>query len=277
MGLRISTNVPSINAQRSLATSQINIGKSFAQLASGSRITKAADDAAGLSISEGFKSQIRSYKAASRNAEDGMSLLQVAEGGLTETANIMTRMRELAIQASSDTVSDVERGYINFEIQQLVAETDRIAQATRFGNTNLLDGSAQMFDFQVDTRNDDFRDRISFDPGQLNATSSNLGVDGVDFSSKDGARDALEKLDSATTQINGYRATLGAVQNRLQATSANLATAHEALSAANARIRDADIADSTSELTRNNVLLNASTSVLSQANATPMLALKLIG
>ncbi len=277
MGLRISTNLPSINAQRHLAGNQINISKASAQLASGSRITKAADDAAGLSISEGFKSQIRSYKAASRNAEDAVSLLQVAEGGLSETANIMTRMRELAIQAASDTVSDVERGYINYEVKQLVAEADRIAQSTRFGHSNLLDGTAQVFDFQVDTGDDDFKDRISFDGGQLNATVSNLGVDGVDFTSKGGARDALVKLDSATNQINGFRATIGAVQNRLQSTQANLATAHESLSAANSRLRDADIADSSAELTKSGILLNASTMVLAQANQHPALALKLVG
>lgn len=277
MGLRISTNVSSINAQRNLADSQRAISKSFAQLASGSRITKAADDAAGLSISENFKSQIRSFKAASRNAEDAQSLLQVAEGGLNETSNIIVRMRELAIQAASDTVSDKERQYINYEVRQLSQEAERIAQSTRFGNNSLLNGSAQTFDFQVDNRNDPFKDRISFDASQLNSTISNLGIAGLDYSTKEGARNALDKLDPAQQQVNGYRATIGAVQNRLISTSTNLGISLESLSAANARIRDADIAESTAELTRNNVLLNASTMILQQANQTPALALKLLG
>ncbi len=277
MGLRVSTNLPSINAQRTLGDTQRAIGKSYAQLSSGSRITKAADDAAGLSISEGFKAQIRSFKAASRNAEDAQSMLQVAEGGLNEGSNIITRLRELAIQAASDTVSDQERKYINFEVKQLSEEAQRIAVSTRFGNNALLDGTATSFDFQVDNRNDPFRDRISFDPSQLNATTSNLGIDGLDYTHKDGAREALEKLDSAQQQLNGYRATIGAVQNRLISTSTNLGVSIESLSAANSRIRDADIAESSSELVRNNVLLNASTMVLQQANQVPAIALKLIG
>lgn len=277
MGMRITTNVPSLNAQRTLASSQRNIQNSMNQLASGSRINKAADDAAGLAISENLKGQIRSYGQASRNANDGISMVQVAEGGLTEIGNIVTRIRELGIQASSDTVGDKERTYLNMEVGQLKSELDRIAQTTRFGTTNLLDGTAPKFDIQVGIFNDEFQDRISFDSSEINATLGTLGLDGVDLSSKSAAQESLSALDEAQSTIAGYRANLGALQNRFQSTVDNLAIQNENLSAANSRIRDTDMALASSEATRNQVLLNASTSVLSQANAQPQLALKLIG
>ncbi len=276
MGLRISTNMPSINAQRSLAGSQREINKAFSQLSSGSRITKAADDAAGLAVSESLQSQIKSFKMASRNAEDGMSLVQVAEGGLGEISNILTRLRELGVQAASDTIGDRERGFLNLETQQLKQEMDRIAQSTRFGTTQLLDGTGGTYDLQIDINNDAEKDRISFDSSVLNARVSNLGVDDVDYATKEGAQSALESIDVAQVQINGYRANLGAIQNRLISTQSNLGSATENLSAANSRIRDADIAQSTSELTKNNILLQASTSVLQQANNAPATALKLL-
>jgi len=277
MGMRVTTNVASINAQRTLATTQREIGKSFAQLSSGSRITKAADDAAGLAISENLKSQIRSFSQASRNANDGISMIQVAEGGLGEISNILTRLRELGIQAASDTVGERERGFINKEVDQLKAEAQRIAKTTRFGATNLLDGSGEKFDIQVGIYNDDFEDRVSFDPSELDATSANLGIEGLDFAQKDGAQSALTVLDNAQGLVAGFRANIGALQNRFFSTVENLGVQHENLSAANSRIRDADIAQSTAEAARNGILLNASTSVLSQANANPQLALKLIG
>ncbi|HEX4926356.1 MAG TPA: flagellin [Bdellovibrionales bacterium] len=277
MGLRITTNVPSINAQKSMALSQREISKSFAQLASGSRITKAADDAAGLSISESLKSQIRGYGAAKRNAMDAMSLVQVSEGGLGEISNILTRLRELGVQAASDTVGDRERGFINTEVQQLKNEMQRIAQATRFGDTRLLDGSGGTFDFQVDINNDAFTDRISFDATAQNAQISELGVDGLDYSVKDGAQEALGIVDAAQRRVNEFRANLGAIQNRLISTQDNLAVFEENLSAANSRLRDADIAHSTAELAKNNVLLNASTSILAQTNMYPNVAMKLLG
>lgn len=277
MGMRISTNVSSINAQRTLTNSQREISKSMAQLSSGSRITKAADDAAGLGISEMLKSQIRSYSQASRNANDAISMVQVAEGGLGEISNILTRMRELGIQAASDTVGDKERSYLNLEVGQLKEEIQRIAKTTRFGTTNLLDGTGSNFEIQVGINNDSFDDRISFDSSSLNATAANLSVDGVDFSTKSGAQDALMIVDDAQSTVASYRANVGALQNRFQSTIENLGVQHENLAAANSRIRDADIATSTAEMARNQVLLNASTSVLAQANQTPSLALKLIG
>lgn len=276
MGLRIATNVPSIAAQRSLSGASREIAKSMGQLSSGSRITKAADDAAGLSISENLKSHIRGYGQASRNANDGISLVQTAEGGLGEISNILTRFRELGVQAASDTVGDKERGFIDREVQQLKAEADRIAKSTRFGDTMLLDGSAGKFDFQVDIGNDDFKDRISFDASENVATVDNLGVADLDFSTKEGAQSALEILDASQQQVNGFRANLGAIQNRLVSTTDNIGVAVENLSAANSRIRDTDIAASAADSTRNQILLQASTGVLAQANQAPQQALRLL-
>lgn len=277
MGMRISTNVASINAQRSMSGAQRDISKSFAQLSSGSRITKAADDAAGLSISEGLKSSSRSIQQAIRNSNDGISMVQVAEGGLNEISNIMTRLRELGIQAASDTVGERERGFINNEVKQLVSEADRISKTTRFGGVNLIDGTGVKFDFQVGINNNSDLDRISYDAENTNATVDNLGIAGLDFSSKEGAQDALGILDEAQVRTNGFRSDLGALQNRLTSTVDNLAVSHENIAAANSRIRDTDVASASAELTRNNILLNASVSTLAQANAAPQMALKLIG
>ena len=277
MGLRIATNVPSITAQRSLTTAQRDIGTSFAQLSSGSRITKAADDAAGLSISENLKSTIRGFRQAQRNAQDGMSMVQVAEGGLGEISNILTRLRELGVQAASDNISDKERSFVNKEVLQLRDEIDRIAFSSRFGSVKLLDGSGGVFQFQVDINNNDDVDRISFDSSQQVATTEALGVKEFDFGTAEGARGALETIETAQQQVNGYRANLGAIQNRLISTTENLGVGIENFSAANSRVRDADIANSSAELTRNTILLNASTAVLAQANQAPASALKLIG
>ena len=277
MGLRIATNVASINAQRHIDSSQRAINKSYAELASGERITKAADDAAGLAISENLKTRLRGQEQAKRNALNGMSLVQVAEGGLNEISNIMTRLRELGVQAASDTVGENERRFIDKEVQQLKNEAQRIAETTQWGDVKLLDGTGEQYDFQIGIFNDDFQDRITFDSSQLDANLSTLGVDGLDFSDKGSAQEALGVIEDAQLQINGYRANLGAIQNRLISTQNNLAIAHENLSAANSRIRDADIAEASARLTKNNILLNATTSILSQANQAPSMALKLVG
>lgn len=277
MGMRITTNIASLNAQRTLIHSQQAIQKSMAQLSSGSRITKAADDAAGLAISENLKSQIRSFAQASRNANDAISMVQVAEGGLGEISNILTRMRELGIQAASDTLGDKERAFLDLEVQQLKSELQRISQTTRFGSTNLLDGTGKTFDIQVGIYNNPEQDRISFDASTIKATLDELGLASVAYDSKEGAQEALQIVDDAQSKIASFRAHLGALQNRFQSTIDNLGVQHENLSAANSRIRDADIAASTAEASRNQILLQASTSVLAQANQQPMLALKMIG
>jgi flagellin len=276
MGMRVSTNIASINAQRNMVGAQREIQRSMAQLSSGSRITKASDDAAGLAISEGLKSQTRSLSQAQRNANDGISMIQVAEGGLNEISSIMTRLRELGIQAASDTVGDRERGFVNKEVVNLVAEADRISKTTRFGGTNLLDGTGSKFDFQVGINNHAAQDRITFHADQANATADNLGIAGLDFSTKDGAQQALTIIDNAQAVANGFRAGMGALQNRLQSTVDNLGVSFENLSAANSRIRDTDIAASSAEQTRNSILLNAAVSTMAQANQMPQLAMKLI-
>lgn len=267
MGMRVSTNIAAINSQRNLAGAQRVMNKSMGQLASGSRINIAADDAAGLAISERLKSQIRSARQANRNANDGISMIQTAEGGLNEIGNMVTRLRELAIQAASDTVSGTERDFINKEVQQLKSEINRIAQTTKWGTTNLLDGSTPKFDFQVGLFNNESEDRITFDSSENVATLDALGIDGLDYTSKEGAQEALASLDVAQNTINGYRANLGALQNRLTSTIDNLAVQEENLSAANSRIRDTDVAMASSEMVRNQILLQAGTSTLAQANA----------
>lgn len=277
MGMRVTTNLAAINAQRNLVGSQRAINDSMAKLSSGSRINKAADDAAGLAISEGLKAQIRSAAQAQRNANDGISLVQTAEGGLNEIGNIVVRLRELGIQAASDTVGEKERGMLNQEVQQLKEEMQRIASVTTWGTTKLLDGTAGKFDFQVGVFNNAEEDRISFDAGANNASLDSLGLSGVDFTSKEGAQSALAMLDDAQTKISSSRANLGALQNRLTSTVDNLGVAQENMSAANSRIRDTDVAAASSEMTRNNILLQAGTSTLAQANQSNQLALKLIG
>ncbi len=277
MALTISTNLASINAQNSLSRSQRNIDKSFAQLASGKRITKAADDAAGLSISKNLDSQVKSFRQAQRNAADAMSMVQVAEGGLNEISNILTRFRELGVQAASDTVGENERGFINKEVNQLKNELQRIAETTRFGSSVLLDGSGDMFEFQIGINNNDFQDRVKFDASETNATLAELSLDGLDFSQQENAQEALTAIDTAQITVNGYRANLGAIQNRFISTNENLGVAIENLSAARSRIEDTDVAEATAELTRNNILLSASTGVLAQANNIPQNALRLLG
>jgi flagellin len=250
---------------------------SFAKLSSGSRINKAADDAAGLAISENLKGQIRSARQANRNANDGISMVQVAEGGLNEIGNIITRLRELGIQASSDTIGDRERGFINTEVQQLKSELERIASVTTWGSSKLLDGSTPAFDFQIGIFNNGEQDRITFDSGKNEATLSSLGISGIDYSDKTDAQTALERLDEAQVRVNEMRSNLGALQNRLSSTVNNLLISEENLSAANSRIRDTDVAEASAELTRNNILLQAGTAALAQANQMNSAALSLLG
>jgi flagellin len=276
MGMRISTNIAAVNAQRNLFGSQNNISDSLAKLASGSRINKAADDAAGLAISENLKAQIRSTRQANRNANDGISMVQTAEGGLNEIGNIIVRMRELGIQAASDTVSAVERGFVDKEVQQLKSELQRIASVTTWGKTKLLDGTTPTFDFQVGIFNSEVEDRISFDASENVATLDALGLAGTDYNSKEGAQSALETLDAAQESVNGMRSNLGALQNRLLSTTQNLGVFEENMAAANSRIRDTDMAHASSELTRNSIMLQASTAALAQANQTSNVALNLI-
>ena len=277
MGLRIATNIASMTTNRILSHSTEEQSKSYQRLASGERITTAGDDAAGLSIAENLRGQIRSMGQAERNANDGISFVQVAEGGLSEIGNIMIRFRELGIQAASDTIGDRERGFINQEVQSLTQEVDRIANVTNFNGTPLLNAQApkQTLEFQVGTRNDS-SDRIGFDANAIDARSSALGIDNLNFETVDGARDGLDKVDNAMSKVLGSRASLGAMQNKLQSTTRNIAVAKENLSIARSRIADTDVASETSALIRSNILQSAGISVLAQANSAPSQALKLL-
>lgn len=277
MGLRIATNVQSLAAQRSLGQNYQAQGKSLEKLSSGNRINQAGDDAAGLAISEKMKGHIRSMKQATRNANDGVSLVQVAEGAMNEISNIMIRMRELSIQGASDTIGDVERGFIDKEVQHLKAEVDRIANGTEYNGHKLLDGSTEALDIQVGIHNSPMQDRLVFDSKNLVTSLSALGVEGVSVQSKESAQTNLDPLDKAITDLNERRSALGALQNRLQSTINNQNIYRENLEAANSRIRDTDYAEEVSTLTKYNVLTNATVSMLSQANQTPMTALKLLG
>ena len=277
MGLRISTNVASINGQRNLMNSQMKMSNSMSQLSSGSRINKSADDAAGLAISETMRGHIRGMRQANRNANDGISLVQTAEGGLNEIGNIIVRLRELGMQAASDTVGERERSFIDKEVQQLKSEADRIAKTTKWGDTTLLDGSTPNYEFQVGLFNNETEDRIAFTANENVATIDALGLSGIDYTSKEGAQGALTVLDEAQNRVNDSRSNLGALQNRLISTVNNLGVAEENLSAANSRIRDTDVAAASADLAKNQVLLQASTATLSQANGTSQLALQLLG
>lgn len=277
MGLRISTNVASINAQRVMNGNTREMQKSMAQLSTGSRITKAGDDAAGLAISEGLKSQIRSYGQAQRNANDCISMMQTAEQGMGEISNIMTRLRELGIQSSSDTIGDRERGFIQKEVDALKSEVQRVAESTTFGSRKLLDGTGGTYDIHVGQGNNEATDWISYDSEIANVTLAKLGIEDIDFSQKEGARAGLSMIDAAQSGVNGARASLGAIQNRLTSTVDVIGTVVENMHSANSRIRDTDVAASSSELARNQILLQGTVGTLAQANQNPSLALKLIG
>ncbi len=277
MGIRINTNVPSITAQRNLKMTKRNLDSNYSRLASGSRISKAADDAAGLAISEKLKAQIRSMRQARRNTEDGISMVQVAEGGLNEVSGMLIRMRELAIQAASDTVGPDERRFTDLEFQALKGEIERVAQSGEFNGNKLLNGTGGLIEIQIGTRNNPFEDRIRYDSSLTDATVGSLGVSGDEISSKEGAQNALATIDNAILSINGSRAELGALQNRLVTVTNTLDINDENFSAANSRIRDVDIASETADLTKNNILSQSGVAVLAQANNASSLALKLLG
>lgn len=276
MGLRIATNITSLNAQRQMAATRMSLDKSLEKLSSGSRINHAGDDAAGLAISENLRAQIRGIRQAKRNGQDGVSLIQVSEGGLNEVSNILIRLRELAIQAASDTIGDTERQFADREYQSLKQEIDRIANVTNFNGTPLLNGKSGIFEIQVGTHNNPILDRIVYNGERSDASLDALKLGGESVATKQGAQLSLSVVDDALVRINSIRADLGAMQNRLQSTINNLAISDENLSAANSRIRDTDFAEEVSEMTKNNILMQSGISVLGQANASSQSALKLL-
>lgn len=304
MGLRIRTNVASLNAQRRLSNSTDALQSSMQKLSSGERINKAADDAAGLSISENLRADIRSLNQNKRNALDGISLVQVAEGGLEDTGNMLIRLRELSTQASSDTIGQTERQFIDTEFLALKDEIDRIATATEFNGTRLLVGGAQLdgeianqpgsFPMEVQVGKDYFSGAdslegpnpvniVRIDLNSINAFTDgegSLGLgradQGVRANTKQAAQLSISTLDAALTKVNGYRSYLGAIQNRFQNAVTNLGTQVENLSEARSRIRDVDFAAESAQFTQNRILQQAGSSVLAQANQAPQVALSLL-
>lgn len=276
MGLRINTNTTAMTAQRTLGASNDKLAASLNKLSTGSRITKSGDDAAGLAISEKLKGVIRSTQQAQRNANDGISMIQTAEGGVNEVQNILIRLRELSIQAASDTIGDQERSFTDKEFQNLKEEINRIADVTNFNGTELLNGRGAALEFQVGVNNNPEADRLTYDTRNSDVTLGALQMTEEAINSKVGAQNSIAKIDFAISKVTENRAGLGALQNRLQSTVNNLGISAENLSAANSRIRDVDMATETSELTKQSILSQAGTSVLSQANTSQQQALKLL-
>jgi flagellin len=274
MGLSIKTNVSALDAQKNLVGTELDLNNSLAKLSSGFRITKAADDAAGLAISVNLGAQIKSYNQAVRNGNDALNVIQTADSSLNETQNILTRLRELASQSASSGVSNTERGYIQNEVTGLVSEIDRIANATEYNGVSLINSAAALT-FQVGIRNVANNDQIVVTTSS--ATSTSLSVGSLSLSTLTGAQAALSTIDSALQSVSSTRATLGAQANRFEKVI-NVATqASVSLSAAQSRIRDVDVAEETSNLSRTQILLQAGVSVLAQANQQPQIALKLLG
>ncbi len=274
MGLRINTNVAAINAQRQLGAGQERENHALRAISSGNRIVRPADDAAGLAISENLRGQLGGIRKSRENAGNALSLVQVAEGGLNEQTNILIRLRELSLEASNDTVSDKERGYLDNEYQQLTQEFDRIAKTTTFGNKPLLTGNGGKLTFHVGPfGGSDNRIVYKLD---ADTTASNVDISGLSITDRDDASDNLATLDKALQKLAAVRANFGAIQSRLQSASSNLDTQYENLAEAKSRISDADIAYETGELAQAQVLREAQVSVLAQANQTPMRAVKLI-
>ncbi len=279
MSLVINTNVMSLNAQRNLATNTSKLAISVQRLSSGLRINSAKDDAAGLAISEKLRAHIRSINVAIRNSQDGISLAQVAEGGLDQIGGLLARMRELSEESANGTLGTAERSALDNEYQQLKSEIDRIADVTEFNGTKMLDGSKSSsgVTLQVGFQNT-VNDRITFFSGVGATKTDNLGITGTfgTISSAENAQSALTQIDSAIATVAERRGTLGAVQNRLDNTISNLSVAYENLSAADSRIRDADFAFETAVFTKNQIMVQASTAILAQANVIPQTALSLL-
>jgi flagellin len=272
MGLRVNTNITSLTAQRNLGSVTGRLQGNFARLSSGLRIATAADDAAGLGISERMRSQIRSYGAAARNAQDGISLVQTAEGALNESSNILGRMRELAVQSANGTLSTADRTTINDEVTALTAELDRIAASTEFNGVALLDGTTANAAIQVGIGATE-----TIDVSLQDTTTTTLGLGTLAVDTAANANTAIGLIDTAIDTVNTARGALGASQNRLTSAYTSIQSARENLSSAESRIRDVDVAYETADMTRNSILQQAAVSVLSQANVQPQLALRLLG
>lgn len=274
MSIKIGTNVASLSAQRSLAKADRNLSREMQELASGSRFARAGDDAAGFAIAEGLRGQVVSLTQAKQNADSAAGLFRVAEGGLNEQNNILIRLRELSIQAASDTVADEEREYLDSEFQLLTDEFDRIARTTRFGSQSLLTGTNKTYEFHLGSSGDsDDVVRYTLDS---DTRASTIGLKGLGVASKSEATDSIRSVDDGLMKIAGVRANLGAIQSRLEFASNNLDVQRENVAAAHSEIADVDVARSVSELTRDKLQAEFGASVLAQANTSPQLALRLL-
>ena len=279
MALRINYNYESVASQRNLSTSQSNYGRAIEQLSSGLRINKAADDAAGLAVSEKLKNQVRGLNQAQRNAQDGISLLQTAEGALNETHSLLGRMRELAVQSANDTLSNSDRLHIQDEVNQLLSEVDRIASSTQFNKISLLDGSAAValhIGANKETGVNDNEIGVAITASDTTTLAINTLGTTATITTQSGANSAISALDAAIENISTSRGKIGAYQNRLESTINSLGVASENAGAANSRIRDADVAQSVSEMVRNQILQQSTMAVLAQANQAPQMALQLL-
>lgn len=276
MGLRIGVNVPAYRAQHSLRLSKREQEQAMTRLSSGYRINKAKDDSAGLAQSEAFRAQSRGMAKANQNAQDGISLLQIAEGSLSEVNNILVRLRELAMQAASDTVGDRERQLIDIEYSHLLEEVDRITETTSFNNIPLLSGQGDEFEFQVNTKNSPLGDRVRFNGSKADIRTMTMGLDMTGAMDKLTAQGSLTVIDDAIQHVVATRADFGALQNRLVSTIQGLTDNLENTAAANSRIKDADIAAESTELAKKNIMLQAGTAMLAQANQQASLALNFL-
>jgi len=279
MALSILTNVASLNAQSNLANTQSALAKSIGRLSSGMRINSASDDAAGLGISQNLSADIKSISQAQRNANDAISMSQVAEGAMNQMQGIVSRMRELSVQSANSTLGSDERGYIQTEFSQLSQEVNRIGQVTNFGSQKLLDGSASAgLTFQVGINNT-ANDRLAMSITKLTTStlgSTSLHIASASLSTAANAQAAIGAFDKAIQQLSQARAKVGASQNRMSVTVSNLASSYTNLSAANSRITDVDVAEETAAMTKSNILSQAGLAVLAQANQLPQAALKLL-
>jgi flagellin len=277
MGLRIATNIASQSVQKNLKEVSNAGNAQLEKLSSGKRITKASDDAAGLAIATNLEAQTKGLRQATRNANDGISLVQTAEGGLNETSNILVRLRELTVQAASDTVGEQERGFLDKEYQQLTKEVDRISESTTFNGSQLLNGKGKgTMDFQVGAFAGE-QNKITFDASSTDSSASSIGISGTGIAEKGDALDAISNVDEAIAKVSGQRADLGSIQSRLGSTVKNLETQTINQDSARSVIQDVDVAEASASLASNNVVKNAAVSTLAQANQIPMSALRLIG
>jgi flagellin len=276
MGLRINTNIASQEVQRNLKAANASQEAEFSKLSSGKRITKSADDAAGLAIAKKLDAETKGLRMAGRNANDAISLVQVAEGGLNETSNILTRLRELSIQAGSDTVGETERGYLSLEYEQLVQEADRISKTTSYNGRSLLKGEGDSMQFQVGAYAGE-DNKIMLETNLTDASAENLGISGTNLRDKEDALSNLEVIDGAINKVSGFRANYGSVQSRLQSTINNLDVAVVNQEAARSRIEDVDVAESTAKVASQAIKNSAGVATLAQANQLGSGALRLIG